>query len=83
MSEWISVKDAVPPDSRKVLINYKIKDEKYPPMIEIGWRIVYKNGKIKWKFRDCFGNSILCIEGVKGFYELLHWMPLPQSPEAE
>lgn len=36
MSNWISIKDAVPPDIRRVLIYYFMTGETYPPHISIG-----------------------------------------------
>ena len=81
--QWISVKDAVPPDNRIVLILYKITDHHYPPDISIGCRVVYKNGKIKWKYLNPCGTGILCEEGKKCFHTLLCWQPLPKPPEGE
>lgn len=81
MTEWISVKNAVPPDNREVLVLHHITDCDYPPSISIGWRVVFKNGRIKWKYNEWCGTSILCIENEKGFNTLTHWMPLPEAPK--
>lgn len=78
---WISIKDAVPPDDRKVLILYHMSTTDYDPYIAVGLRQVYKNGKVKWKAFTWYGTSIIAIESIRGFYTVTHWMPLPSLPE--
>lgn len=79
---WISVDFAVPPDERDVLVRtfYKWKTstgkESSASNICIACRIVFKNGKIKW--RGIRGGYVATDEtGTK----VTHWMPLPNFPE--
>jgi hypothetical protein len=80
-SGWISVNKSVPPDDRYVLILHHLTDTKYPPDINIGYRKIFKNGKIKWKYFSWCGVRILCTEGEKDFQTITHWMPLPEVPK--
>lgn len=81
MSNWISIKDAVPPDSRHILICYFMTGETYPPDISIGWREAYKNGKVKWKAHSSWGTTVIMEEGKISFYTITHWMQITQPHE--
>lgn len=82
MSGWIDIKFAVPSDERKVLLlyYYSFKEKRYEKKITIGWRQVYKNGKVKWRCYTYTGTSILYIENQRKDqgHVLTHWMPLPE-----
>ena len=81
MSEWISIDFAVPSDSREVLVRTSLKwtmidgSERNSCTITIGRRIVFKNGRIKWRAQE--GGYI-----IKGNSDrkITHWMPLPSPP---
>lgn len=81
MYEWISVDFAVPPDEREVLVRtfYKWQmangKETSHSDIYIACRIVFKNGKVKWR-------------GDRGYVatdetetKVTHWMSLPEQPK--
>lgn len=78
--KWISIKYAVPPDDRHVLIYYFMTGETYPADIAVGWRSVYKNGKVKWKAYSCFGTNLIMEEGKPSFHTVTHWQHLPEPP---
>lgn len=78
MSEWNDIKDSVPSDSREVLIVYKFADGfSSEQMMDIARRVLYKNGKAKWK-NDY---RIIMIENKKEFFKITHWMDLPEPPK--
>ena len=76
--KWISINDAVPPDSRLILIHYystysKVKKHSH---IEIGSRCLFKNGKVKWRSHK--GGYI-----YNEYREITHWAKLPEPPNGE
>lgn len=79
MSEWISVKKCLPINHKPVLIFYHTTDKKDTETVSVGCRLI-KNRKIKWEHHNLFGSSILCIENIKSYFTLTHWMPFPDGP---
>jgi len=77
---WINVNDAVPPDDRRILLLYHFTGENFPSEISIGWRKIYKNGKVKWKAFTWSGTTILCTDNEVCFKKVTHWAKLPEFP---
>lgn len=70
MAEWISVKVAVPPYERRVLVSMRHKN--YPANDHIGLaRRVRTDAKGEWWSYDC-------TDGV--FDGVTFWHPLPDAP---
>lgn len=84
MNNWISVKDAVPPDDRDVLVctywSWISLDGRFIERkeIEIGQRVVFKNGNIKWRSNK---GGFISIDGQGAEHNMVtHWMALPEKP---
>ena len=72
--EWIKIKDRMPPTQPVGYITY----------IVAWWshiRGIYHVGAIDWaddSFQDVSGNKILIDDG---YWEITHWMQLPEPPK--
>jgi hypothetical protein len=77
MSNWINVKDRLPPNLEDVMVY-----EKYCEIPFIGW---YNLGEEVWgvntDFVEVIGDAYL--ENNVGAKNVTHWMPLPNPPESE
>ena len=80
--KWICVNFAVPSDERPVLANTFYKwtmtngQERSKSVIHIASRVIFKNGKVKWRARS--GGY---ISTEKSQIKVTHWMPMPESPK--
>lgn len=68
MSEWISVKERVPDDWKRVLVCIRHKHNPEDGYREIG--ILHWTKPYGWSMKD-------------NYYEITHWMPLPEPPKEE
>lgn len=78
MTEWISVKDRLPPFCEDVLVKYKRKIPFYNVARYLPHEKIWENN-----YTDLLHNSFLNNHGRIFFIRrvrITHWMPLPQPP---
>lgn len=77
MTEWIGIKDALPPFGEKVLL-YGIKEHEDSADIHLG---SYCNTLIHDEYRNYVGEEAQFWASEYGYdIDVTHWMPLPRAP---